>query len=140
MTTVTTVLKVRKERVGRKRGTPKKAEERPDSGVPRIARLMALAIKFRGMLEDGTVKDLSELASVARVSQPRMTQIMNLTFLAPEIQECLLNKKSFASINLRDVQPIAAVLTWSAQRVDGPSKEEGRLPVHGPHGDDRVDS
>ena len=113
MTTVTTVLKVRKERVGRKRRT---AEEPAPAGVPRIARLMALAIKFKGMLDDGTVKDLSELARLARVSQPGMTQIMNLTFLAPEIQEdLLLHSSSDNSIPLRALQKTTAVVAWAQQ-------------------------
>ncbi|MBX3356605.1 MAG: hypothetical protein KF724_12985 [Phycisphaeraceae bacterium] len=47
--------------------------------VPRIARLMALAIKFDRMLRTGEVKTISELARRHHVSQPRMTQILNLT-------------------------------------------------------------
>src|SRR4051812_33039285 len=58
--------------------------------TPRISKLMALAIKFDGMLRDGVVADQSALARVARVSQPRMTQILNLNYLAPDIQEELL--------------------------------------------------
>jgi hypothetical protein len=117
MTTVTTVLKVRKERAGRRRRRAK-AEKRPDKGVPRIARLMALAIKFKGMLEDGTVQDLSELARLARVSQPRMTQIMNLTFLAPEIQESLLFSDTTLPTRryMRALQVITNLLDWAHQR------------------------
>ncbi|MDX1930083.1 MAG: hypothetical protein SFV81_26385 [Pirellulaceae bacterium] len=58
--------------------------------TPRIAKLMALAIKFEGMIADGTVEDYSELAELAQVSRARITQLMNLNLLAPEIQERLL--------------------------------------------------
>ncbi len=55
--------------------------------VPRISRLMALAIRFEGLLRDGIVCDQSELARLGHVTQPRMTQIMALLNLAPDIQE-----------------------------------------------------
>jgi hypothetical protein len=58
--------------------------------TPRIAKLMALAIRFEGLIADGTVADYSELAELAQVSRARITQIMNLNLLAPELQEWLL--------------------------------------------------
>lgn len=51
---------------------------------------MALAIRFEGLIADGTVSDYSELAELAQVSRARITQIMNLLLLAPDIQEKLL--------------------------------------------------
>ena len=51
---------------------------------------MALAIKFEGLINDGTIANQSELARLAHVTQPHMTQIMNLLNLAPDIQEQLL--------------------------------------------------
>ena len=62
----------------------------PPRREPRISRLMALAIEFSDMLDRGDVADLTELATVAQVTQPRITQILNLTHLAPDIQEDLL--------------------------------------------------
>jgi hypothetical protein len=58
--------------------------------IPRVSRLMALAINFDRLIREGTVKDITELARLAHVTQPRMTQIMNLNHLAPDIQEELL--------------------------------------------------
>lgn len=58
--------------------------------VPRVARLMALAIRFDQLLRDGVVPNQTELAKLARVTQARMTQIMNLLHLAPDIQEAIL--------------------------------------------------
>ena len=56
--------------------------------TPRIAKLMALAIRFEGLIADGTVADYSELAQVSRA---RITQIKYLNLLAPDIQEvCFL--------------------------------------------------
>lgn len=51
--------------------------------IPRISKLMALAIKMEGLVREGKVSDYTALAAVGHVSKPRLTQIMNLTNLAP---------------------------------------------------------
>lgn len=58
--------------------------------IPRLARLMALAIKFDGLVRQGVVRDYADLARLGHVSRARITQIMNLLNLAPDIQENLL--------------------------------------------------
>ena len=59
--------------------------------VPRTVRLLALAIRFEGQIREGSVRDQSALARRLGITQPRMTQIMSLTLLAPEIQEQVLH-------------------------------------------------
>ena len=80
---------------------------------------MALAIRFDGLLKDGVVGTQSELADLAQVSQPRMTQIMNLLHLDPEIQEEILFLESVENgrdpITERDLRPIAREMDWSRQ-------------------------
>jgi hypothetical protein len=71
-------------------GRPKKTAAPAPPRIPRIARLMALAIKFQEMIDRGEVKDYAELARLGYVTRARVTQIMNLTPLAPQIQEQLL--------------------------------------------------
>ena len=86
----------------------------------RISKLMALAIRFDRLLRDGTVKDQSELAALAHVSQPRMTQIMNLLLLAPEIQEELLHLPKATGkdvITEKLLRPIVAEVDWATQVV-----------------------
>ena len=82
---------VRRER-GRKTiaETPRPSARAPAGRIPRISRLMALAIRFDRLIREGKVANISELARLAHVTQPRMTQIMNLNHLAPDIQEALL--------------------------------------------------
>ena len=88
--------------------------------VPRISRLMALAIRFEQMLRDGTVSDQSALARLVHVTQPRMTQIMNLLHLAPDIQEELLFLPRVTAgrdrITERDLRPVTAAVDWVRQR------------------------
>ena len=82
----------------------------------RISKLMALAIRFDGLLRNGTVKDQSELATLAHVSQPRMTQIMNLLLLAPDIQEELLSLPKVTGKDVitekRDILKSCVLLKW----------------------------
>ena len=97
---------------------PEPAE--PVGRTPRVAILMALAIRFDRLLQDGIVANQSELARLAHVTQPRMTQIMNLLHLAPDIQEAILHLPPIAagrdSITERDLRPIVAIARWEHQR------------------------
>jgi hypothetical protein len=92
----------------------------PEPGrVPRVARLMALAIRFDRLVREGVVKDYSELARLGHVTRARITQIMNLLLLAPHIQEQILflprTECGRDPIVLCDVQPIAATMLWKKQ-------------------------
>ena len=88
--------------------------------VPRVARFMALAIRFDDLVRTGVVTDYAELARLAHVTRARITQIMNLMMLAPDIQEAILFLPRFERgrdpILLRQLQPIALVLDWRKQR------------------------
>lgn len=62
-----------------------------DAGrVPRVSKLMALALQFEELLRTGRIADKTEIARLVMVTQPRITQVMNLCYLAPDIQEELL--------------------------------------------------
>jgi len=92
----------------------------PNGRIPRVSKLMALAIRFDQVLANGEVASMSELARLAHVTQPRMTQIMNLLHLAPDIQEELLNLPLVRSgddpITERDMRPITRSCVWMRQR------------------------
>ncbi len=101
-------------------GEPPAPVAREPGRVPRVARLMALAIRFEEYLRAGQVADYSELAELGQVTRPRISQIMNLLNLAPDIQEELLflprTEHGRDPIHLRQLQPIAATLDWRKQR------------------------
>lgn len=92
----------------------------PEGRIPRVARLMALAIRFDRLLADGVVGDLTELARLCHVTQPRMSQVMNLLHLAPDIQEAILNLPPIRvgkdTLTERDLRPITQVREWTEQR------------------------
>lgn len=88
--------------------------------TPRITRLMALAIKFDQLLRDGTVRDYADLARLGHVTRARMTQIMGLLNLAPDIQEEILHLpktvKGRDPVPAREVMKIAVLEDWDEQR------------------------
>ena len=58
--------------------------------VPRITRLLALALKFEELIRTGVVTNYAALAEVVQVSRSRVTQMTSLLNLAPDIQEEIL--------------------------------------------------
>ena len=89
--------------------------------VPRVSRFMALAIRFDQLIRAGEVADYAELARFAHVTRARITQIMNLLMLAPDIQEAILFlprvERGRDPIHLRQLQPITLVPDWRKQRI-----------------------
>ena len=88
--------------------------------VPRVTRLMALAIRLDGLLRTGQLSSYVEIAQLGHVSRARVSQIMNLVNLAPDIQEAILflprTLRGRDPIILWDLQPIASTMDWRKQR------------------------
>jgi hypothetical protein len=88
--------------------------------IPRVSKLLALALRFDGLLRDGAVKDYSDLARLGHVTRARISQIMSLVLLAPDIQEAVLflspTRQGRDPIQLRHLLPIAAIPDWCRQR------------------------
>src|SRR5262249_26413825 len=57
---------------------------------PRVARLLALAIHLERWRADGVVMNYAALARLGRVSRARVSQVMALLHLAPDLQERVL--------------------------------------------------
>lgn len=122
MTTVTRAIhfeiKARRKRIVDGPG-PADREVPLPGRVPRVAKLMALAIRFDKLIADGVVANQSELARLAQVTQPRMTQIMNLLHLAPDIQEEILFmapvQEGRDPVTERDLRWVVSELSWSIQ-------------------------
>lgn len=88
--------------------------------VPRVSRLIALAIRLERLLLEGAARDYADLARLGCVTRARLTQIMNLTLLAPDIQEELLflppTLRGRDPISEPQLRTIAAVPDWMKQR------------------------
>jgi hypothetical protein len=88
--------------------------------IPRIARLLALAHHFQELLETGVVRTQMELAELTKLTTARITQIMNLLILAPDIQEEILFMLPVTSgdppVTEKTLRPVLQTLVWSEQR------------------------
>ncbi len=95
-------------------------EETPGR-IPRVARLMALAIRLERLIAEGRVLNYAALARLAHVSRARITQITNLTLLTPDIQDAILFLPPVQhrpdTITERDLRPIAGEPDWTRQRM-----------------------
>jgi len=100
------------------------SERRPEpvepGNVPRVSRLMALAIRLDGMIQRGEVGDYATLARLGHVTPARITQIMALLNLAPDIQEAILflprTLAGHDPITERNIRAIAGIEEWDRQR------------------------
>lgn len=77
---------------------------------------MALAIRFEGLLREEAIRDYAELARLGRVTRARMTQVMKLLHLAPDIQEQILFLPLIKGLNERNLRPIVSRIDWDEQR------------------------
>jgi hypothetical protein len=102
-------------------GTPRPVKPVAPPSVPHITKLMSLAIRLEHLLATGKVKDQAEIARTAGITRARVTQILNLTQLAPDIQEAILNLEPAADRTPRfrepEVRQIAIILNWQKQRI-----------------------
>ena len=89
--------------------------------LPRITKMMALAIRLDHLIKSEQVTDQAELARLGHVSRARLTQIMNLLYLAPDIQEEILFLSCVSSSRQelieRDVRSIGVTTDWANQRL-----------------------
>jgi hypothetical protein len=103
-------------------GRPKKAAEAAEAErprIPRVARLMALAIKLQDMIDHGEIADYAEIARLGFVTRARVTQIMNLLLLAPDIQEELMSLSTEAvgktRVLERALREVGSFVDWREQ-------------------------
>ena len=59
---------------------------------------------------------MADIARLGRISRARVTQIMDLLLLAPDIQEEILFLPVRDAITLREMRRLCAVVEWSEQR------------------------
>lgn len=115
-----------KKRVGKHiamvEGPPPTCPERPKGRLPRITCYMALAIYYEDLIHQGHVHDYAEIATLGHGTRARVTQIMNLRLLAPDIQEELLELPSYVTgrcpLHLESFQKISLEHDWRTQRAN----------------------
>jgi hypothetical protein len=97
--------------------------------VPRVTQVMALAIQFQDMIQRCEARDYADLARLGCLTRERISQIMELVWLAPDIQRHILYLPPTSAgrypISERAVRKIANHLVWEDQRSewDGLAKD-----------------
>ena len=92
----------------------------PSGRLPRLTRLMALALKFDDLLRRGEIRDCATLAKLGRITRARVSQIMTLTLLAPDLIEEILFlpriEQGREPLVLGDLQKLTQEASWPEQR------------------------
>ncbi|MGE0328318.1 MAG: hypothetical protein AB7K71_38325 [Polyangiaceae bacterium] len=109
---------------------PKAAKTADPPGTCRrpayVARLLAFAHQLRGVLERGEVSGVGELARRLGVSQPRVTQILNLTYLSPAIQAHVVSLEAVDGVEPMTERPLREAVRcvgWWGQRSAWPQRD-----------------
>jgi len=84
--------------------------------VPRVARLLALAHKWEGMVRRGEVNGYAEIARRMRLTRARVTQICDLVLLAPGIQDRILSPEAEATLSPRHLRIVGGHPRWAVQQ------------------------
>ena len=100
--------------------------------LPRVTQVVALAIHFQDMIRCGEARDYADLARLGCITRERLSQIMELIWLAPDIQQEILefppNNSGRFPISEAAMRRLAENLAWAEQREQWRMlKQEGYL-------------
>ena len=87
--------------------------------MPRVTQMMALALSFQEKLRTGEAPSYAALARDAAITKERLSQVMKLLWLAPDIQQEILQLPPGSGrhpISEYALRPIAGLLLWTDQR------------------------
>jgi hypothetical protein len=108
-------------RVQRRHGKAFAAQ--PDAGPvrrpARVAVMLALAHYIRAAIEDGHVVNQADAASRLGYTPARMSQLLGLLLLAPDLQERVLGLEAVDGVQPlpeRVLRPIVHLMSWVEQR------------------------
>ena len=93
--------------------------------LPRITQVLAMALQFQEMIDRGEIHRHADLARLGCVSRERISQMMVLTWLAPDIQEAILRLPQVPGgrfpITEGTLRKMARLPLWEDQRAQWPS-------------------
>ena len=120
--------------------TPKPSTPRDDPGVSPAARNLALAHRLAALIDQGQIADYTAAARLLGVSQVRITHLMGLLLLAPEIQSAIL--AGTIAPGDKQLRELARIAEWPGQlervarfHADGRSRRRGATPTASPRHD-----
>lgn len=112
-----------RERSGRQRRFTARLPEGPTSRPARVAVTLAMAHKIRQGILAGEIKDQAEAACRLGLTRARLSQILDLTNLAPDLQEKILFLEATGSrepLWERSLRGVVRIMAWRRQRAENP--------------------
>ena len=85
----------------------------------RVAHMLALAHTLQNDIDDGIYETRAEVARRLGLTRARITQLLSLVMLAPDIQEDILFMDAVDGnepLSTRALRPLVAMSSWDAQR------------------------
>lgn len=94
-------------------------ESEPIRRPARVAHMLALAHALQGAIDDGLYENRAEVARRFGLTRARVTQLLGLVMLAPDIQEDVLFMEASDGaepLSVRALRPLATMSSWTQQR------------------------
>lgn len=83
---------------------------------PRVAYLLALAHELQSFIDSGEILDRATLARQLGLTRPRLTQLLDLLLLAPDIQEEILTAENSKATE-RSLRRLIRESHWTKQHA-----------------------
>jgi len=118
-TTIVTGSLHRVQRGHGKRFVTERPAAEPVHSPSRVALTLALAHSIERMISERRVVDQAEVARRLGLTRARITHLVRLTFLAPDLQEFVLDMEAVDGqepISERPLRQIASIFSWREQR------------------------
>lgn len=115
------VGRLHRVRRGKRTAFQSKAPPQPAPPAPaRVAVLLVLAHTIERLIEQGEVRDQAEFARRLGITRARVSQILDLTLLAPSVQEAVLAMETIEGrepIGEHALREIYLYGAWPAQQL-----------------------
>ena len=98
---------------------PPEPEPEPVRRPARVAQMLALAHRIEAAIESGEYRDRADVARQLGLTRARVTQLLDLTLLAPDIQEHLLGLEAVDGdepVSERALRRLVREVEWRRQR------------------------
>jgi hypothetical protein len=89
------------------------AKAKPDET---LIRALARAHRWKRMLEQGRYESVGELAAAEKIDRAYVSRLLDLTLLAPDIQEAILEGRQAKGLQLEELTR-AMPQAWEEQRL-----------------------
>lgn len=107
-------------RRGRRKAFAPTAAPDPERKPARVAVMLALAHKIRQAIDQGEIRDQGDAARRLGLTRARITQLLDLTFLAPVLQERILFLQAIRGVQPateRQLRLATRISSWSSQQT-----------------------